>query len=236
MQPTYLPWIGFFDLIDAVDIFVLLDNVKVEKSSWQTRNRLRSSSGEVLLTVPISTPKGSLYTLINEATIDYKKPWIKKHLRTIEQNYSKSIFFPYFYPDVERILNEKYVYLSDLNAELISTMCSYIGIKTKILKASALPNFKEVKQERLLSICQHLKVNEYYSPKGSAVYLDEGNHGGILSDHNIKVIYQDFVTLEYKQRFSPFIAYLSAIDVIFNLGAKKTKQLIENGRNSIFQD
>ena len=190
----------------------------------------------MLLTVPISTPKGSLHTLINETTIDYKKPWIKKHLRTIEQNYSKSIFFPYFYPDLERILNEKYVYLSDLNAELISTMCSYIGIKTKILKASALPNLKGVKQERLLSICQHLKVNEYYSPKGSAVYLDEGKHGGILSDHNIKVIYQDFVTREYKQRFSPFIAYLSAIDVIFNLGAEKTKQLIKHGRNSIFQD
>lgn len=235
MQPTYFPWLGFFDLIDAVDVFILLDNVKLEKSSWQTRNRLRSSSGETLLTVPVSTPKGSLDTLINETTINYSKPWIKKHLRSIEQNYSKSAFFPEIFPDIERILNEEYVYLSELNAALITWMSGYIGIKTKIQPASTLANIEGVKEERLLSICQHLEVSEYYSPKGSAVYLDKEKHGGLLTDHHIHVTYQDFAALEYRQRFSPFIGYLSAIDAMFNLGAEKTNQLIKQSRNSVFQ-
>ena len=74
MQPTYLPWLGYFDLIDTVDIFVLLDNVKLEKSSWHVRNRIRSSAGETVLTVPVSLTKSRLDTMINETAVNMVLP------------------------------------------------------------------------------------------------------------------------------------------------------------------
>ncbi len=77
MQPTFLPWIGYFDLIDSADTFVFLDNVKLEKSSWQVRNRIRSAQGELMLSAPVLTPQGRLNTTIAEAQFKAGHPWKK---------------------------------------------------------------------------------------------------------------------------------------------------------------
>lgn len=234
MQPTYLPWLGYFDLIDTVDIFVLLDNVKLEKSSWHVRNRIRSSAGETVLTVPVSLTKSRLDTMINETAVNMVLPWAKKHLKSIEQNYCKTVFFDDFFPKIEKTLSLPIHHLSELNAALISTICNYIEITTPITLTSEMAGITGTKSHRLVSICQHLMCDDYYSPKGSAAYLDEEKHGGALTDAGINVTYQDFIPVEYAQQFNPFIPYLSAIDTIFNVGPDQTRELIKLGNKTSF--
>lgn len=229
MQPTYIPWLGYFDLMKQVDVFVILDNVKLEKSSWHVRNRIRSSQGETMLTIPVSLKNGRLDTFINQTEINYKKPWSKKHLRSIEQCYSKSDYFNQFEPYLKKIISKKENFLSVFTSNIIREMAKYFGIDTPIYFASDLDNISGQKADRLVSICKNFNTEIYYSPKGSSAYLDKENYGGALSKAGIKVVYQNFMSVEYKQRYSPFIPFLSAIDAAFNCSPDEVLKLIDEG-------
>ena len=229
MQPTYLPWLGYFDLIKQVDAFVLLDNVKLEKSSWHVRNRIRSSQGETMLTIPVSLEKSRLETCINETIINYSKPWTKKHLRTLEQSYGKSLYFEDFYPCIKNALTKDTLILSELTSSIIREIARFLGIHTPIYLSSELSDISGVKDERLVSICKKFNAKTYYSPRGSSSYLDKVNYGGALTKAGIQVVYQDFKPIEYNQQYTPFIPYLSAIDAAFNCQKKEVLDLIDRG-------
>src|SRR4026209_1395866 len=95
MQPTYLPWLGYFDLIDQSDVFVLLDTVQFEKQTWQQRNRVKTPQGIVWLTVPVLQ---DLDNRIFEVEINNRVDWQRKHRGTIEQSYSRACCFGDFAP------------------------------------------------------------------------------------------------------------------------------------------
>ena len=108
-------------------------------------------------------------------------------------------------------------------------MAKYFGIDTPIYFASDLDNISGQKADRLVSICKNFNTEIYYSPKGSSAYLDKENYGGALSKAGIKVVYQNFMSVEYKQRYSPFIPFLSAIDAAFNCSPDEVLKLIDEG-------
>ncbi len=231
MQPTYLPWLGYFELLYKADIFILLDNVKLEKSSWHVRNRIKSANGELMLTVPVTLVKGRLQSSIIDAKIDRKKPWMQKHLKSIRQCYSKTPNFDEFYPILENLVICTEMSLGNYTSNIIRGLVSYLGISTPILKASEIKNITGYKDERLLSICRTIDATSYYSPKGSSEYLDRENYGGALENAGIRVTYQNFSSIIYPQRFGTFIPNLSIIDAIFNCGSKGTLDLIIKGGN-----
>ncbi|HEB61690.1 MAG TPA: hypothetical protein ENI82_00925, partial [Bacteroidetes bacterium] len=107
MQPTFNPWIGYFDLIDYVDIFVFLDTVQLNQQSWQTRNKLKVQDKELLFSVPIQKNKIKSELLIKDTLLDFRKyDFRKKLLRTLEQNYKKSNSFN----DVHNFVSELVLY------------------------------------------------------------------------------------------------------------------------------
>ena len=114
MQPTYLPWAGYFEMISNVDLFIILDNVQFEKKSWQHRNRIRTSSGELLLTVPVNTVS-KFSQLITEVQISRNTNFVRKHLTSIRNSYSKTKYFDQLFPELEQILNSNQNLLLDLN-------------------------------------------------------------------------------------------------------------------------
>ncbi|MDC1051160.1 WbqC family protein [bacterium] len=229
MQPTYLPWLGYFDLMKQADIFVLLDDVKLEKSSWHVRNRIRSSQGETLLTIPVSLQGCNSETKINDTKISDTKPWRRKHLRTLEQSYSKSPFFNDFYPCLYEALSKQTPLLSEYTSNIIRQLALYFGIKTPIFLSSELSDISGVKDQRLASICKCFDADTYYSPRGSSVYLDKKNYGGALTNAGVKVVYQNFFPVEYTQNYKPFIPYLSAVDAAFNCSPNEILDLINRG-------
>lgn len=224
IQPTYFPWIGYFDLMDQSDYFVFLDSVQFEKRSWQQRNRIKTSAGELQLSVPVLT-KGRFQQKISEVKIDHTRSFYKKHIKSIKFNYAKATFYNRYINGLESILCQKHTYLADLNIELIKWIKAQLRIKTQLLRSSQL-NVQGKKAELLVNICKVLDVQTYLSSIGSKSYIQEGI---LFSDNNIKLRYHDFKHPTYHQLYGKFIPYLSTIDLVFNEG-EKSLEIIRSGR------
>lgn len=226
MQPTYLPWLGYFDLMDQVDLFVLLDDVQFRKRSWQQRNRIKTPNGPIWLTVPVFS-KGvqTSGTTIAEIEISDPKFW-EKHAKTIKINYSKAEFLREYFDDLVNILSSNTKRLVELNVAIIEYLKDLLSIKTKLIMSSEL-NVKGKRSEKLAGICEKLGGNIYISPIGSAGYiLEEIEH---FRSRNIDVFFHNYEHPVYKQLHGDFIPYMSVIDLIFNEG-KKSMEIIRSGR------
>lgn len=230
MQPTYLPWLGYFDLIDQVDRFVFLDTTQVQRRSWDVRNRIKTTQGELYLTIPLKKIKSRNETIYCEAKIDDEQKWRKKHLTAIELAYKKSDYFEEVYPIVNRLIETQETILGEFTINIIETLARKMGITTQLLKASELQGIKGRKDNLLVSICRRINCGEYISPQNSAAYIERGSPGGEFTKAGIKLYYRDYDHPEYSQLHGPFLAHLAVIDLLFNHGWKNSLKIIKSGR------
>lgn len=226
MQPTFLPWPGYFDLIDQADEFVFLDTVQFQVQSWQQRNRLIGPSGLEWITVPVRK-SGRFGQTIAEAEIAFSM-FPRKQIRTIQHRYAKAPFFRQYWDEMQEILlfSLKYSSISELNIKLIQWMLKSFKIHSKLHLASDL-NITGGRPQRLVSIVRSLDAECYLSPPSSVEYLREDKD--VFDNAGIEIIFQNYVPKEYKQRNDSFIAGASAIDLLFNMGPKSL-EIIRGGR------
>lgn len=229
MQPSYMPWVGYFDLIDQVDQFVFYDDVQLAKRSWQVRNRIKSASGELWLTIPIKRTKPRAETLILEAEINFLERWVDKHVKSIETNYRKSVHFEEVFGFLQGLYKDSKT-LSNFNIDIISNISTKLGINTAFYRSSELKKIKGAKDERLSSICQSIGSENYLSPKGSAIYINEFKQGGVFMENSIKLLYHDYDHPEYHQLYGTFIPFMGIYDLLFNQGFDKSLAVIRSGR------
>ena len=136
-QPTFLPWIGYFDLIDQSDLFIILDDAKFEKQSWQQRNQFKTQNGFELFTIPVlSNNQG----LIKEISIFNSKRLRNRFINFLNTNYAKTIYFDKYSPLFIELFNksDETKNLCDLNVSLIKLCLQILGIKKKIIFSSDL--------------------------------------------------------------------------------------------------
>lgn len=229
MQPTYIPWIGYFDLIDKVDIFVFHDDIQLAKQSWQVRNKVLGANGIQWLSIPIKKTAKTEQLLINIAEIDSPNKWLKKHLRIIKQNYYKTPFFDSVYSFLEDIYANKTL-LHNLNKDIIINISKRIGISTPIINSSSLSNLNGTKDLRVANICKSIESNIYLSPQGSSGYINKTNKGGVFPENGIELFYHNYNHPEYKQLSKAFIPYLGIYDLLFNVGFDNALEVIRSGR------
>ena len=229
MQPTYIPWLGYFDLIDSVNKFIFLDDVKLEKCSWQVRNRIKTPQGELYLTIPVRSTKGRDKLIINEVTINDSELWRKKHLKSIFYAYKKSEFFNEVYPFIENLIKNDILYLKELNINIIKTIANRIGIKTEFLISLELGELIGKKDVRLVSMCEKVGCSEYISPQGSVAYIEKEKPGGAFSGSRISLYYQNYEHPLYKQLYGDFLPFMSIIDLLFNEGFDNALSIIRSG-------
>ena len=223
MQPTYLPWLGYFDLTNRSDIFVFLDTVQLDKRSWQQRNRIKTPNSEIMLTVPVLT-KGRFNQEIRDVEIDVSQRFEKKHFNSIQLNYKNSKYYKLYIGELEEIFISKTSRLANLNIKLIKWLSSKIGIKTKFISSSEL-DVSGSKTELLINICKKINANHYLSPIGSKSYIEKNN---LFTNSGIQLSYQNYQHPTYNQLFGDFIPYLSVIDLLFNEGGKSL-EIIKSG-------
>jgi len=224
-QPTYLPWLGYFDLIDQVDAFVFLDNVQFEKQSWQQRNRIKTPTGLQWLTVPVAF-RGRFGQLIQDVEVRDCDFW-RNHLRAIELNYRRSPFFDDYFPELSaRLSCSQGAHLSDLNVRVIEWFMNVLGIQTPLSFSSSLGQAGK-RTELLANLCSALGATQYISPLGSAVYLLK--EIDVLLNRSIEVVFQNYAHPQYRQMFPPFCPYASAMDLLFNEGPHSL-EVIRQGR------
>lgn len=226
-QPTYLPWMGYFDLMDQVDAFVFLDSVQFEKRSWQQRNRIKTLSGLQWLTVPVAV-RGKQEQQISEAVIQ-EPASLENHLRTIELNYRRAPHFAAYYPEFASVFQDSQAspLLVDLNLRLIRWMMQALGLRTQVYRSSEMHQPGR-RTELLANIAESLGATEYLSALGSADYLlGEMN---VMTDRRITVTFQHYQHPEYKQLFPPFLPYATVLDLLLNEGPRSLEILRSGNR------
>jgi hypothetical protein len=212
MQPTYLPWAGYFNLIARVDTFVFLNDVQFAKPSWQMRNRLLLQGAVHFITVPTQGSRNQRISEVVLAGDDFRA----KHGKQLEHAYRKHAHGPALLELVLPILDDRSLLrLEQLNIALIRAFAKRLGLAPRFVCASELMPQGE-RSERLLALLQLLHERDYLSPAGSADYIAED---AVLEQAGVRVEYQRFVPAPYPQRgAAQFEPALSIVDVVANLG------------------
>lgn len=230
MQPTFNPWLGYFDLINKVDKFIFLDTVQLNQQSWQTRNKLKVGNKEYLVSIPIEKSSSKFDLLIKDVNINKNFPLLrKKLLKTIVQEYKKAEYFDEVYPFLEDLLNNETRSLCDFNINIIKQICKKIGINTPFIKASSLEFIEDKKAMLVLGLCKQVRAAVYYSPLAAKEYLSSEENK--FKEENISVMYQHYLHPEYKQLGKDFIPYIGIFDLLLNYGFKNSLEIILKGTN-----
>ncbi len=218
VQSNYIPWKGYFDLINLVDEFVLFDDAQYTRRDWRNRNRIKTSNGLRWLTIPVEV-KGKYFQKINETVIS-DQDWNRLHWKTITHSYSKAPFFHQYRERFETLyLDSTERYLSQINHRFIVAICEMLDITTKI-SASMHYNLAAGKTERIVNLCEQAGATEYVSGPMAKAYMQED----LFRAKDIEVSYVDYSGYpEYHQLYAPFEHRVSIIDLILNEGPSASK-------------
>ena len=217
LQSNYIPWKGYFDMIAAVDEFILYDDAQFTKNDWRNRNKIKTAQGIKWLTVPVGQG-------ISRRIRDVELPnsnWNIKHWKSIENNYRKAKYFEEVSLFLKPIYIQRYNNLSELNRVLIEAVCSYLEIKTKISNSWDY-DLADGKTNRLLKLCLQAKATEYVSGPAAKDYIDPL----LFKEVGINLTwfnYKDYP--KYTQFWDGFEHSVSIMDLLFHEGAGAVKYM-----------
>ena len=218
LQPTYLPWCGYFALMDSVDTFIYYDDVQMSVQSWQQRNKIKTSQGVTYLTVPIRRESGQR---ICDVSINFGTDWRRKHWQTIKQAYSKAPYFDTYGVYVEDFYGAKWFLLSDYCMDINRYLAMMLDIKMpKVLKSSAMFS-QGSKTDRLISLLKNIGATEYVSAPAARNYIEPVK----FEIAEIKLTWFNYKHPVYPQIRGDFIPYMSVIDLLFNTGEEAIKYI-----------
>jgi hypothetical protein len=213
-QPTFLPWLGWFDLVDQADVMVILDDVAFSKQSWQQRNRIRTACGLEFLSVPVRSA-GRLGQRIDECELDSSK-FVRKMIGSLQANYGRAPWSG-FIGDLADVMSRAADSgkLVELNCALIDWIAARLEVKTPMLRAGSLAAGGH-RGEHVASICETLGATDYLSPAGAEAYLLDDRSA--FDSRGIAVWLHVYEHPQYTQRHAPFLPYASSLDLILNEG------------------
>lgn len=220
VQSNYIPWKGYFDLIAAVDEFILYDDMQYTRRDWRNRNQIKTPQGLLWLTVPVRV-KGRYHQKIRETEIE-GVDWADSHWRSLVQNYSRCRHFREVAGWLEPVyLNGLPNHLSPLNRRLIEAVCNYLSVDTKI-SSSWDYVLSEGKTERLASLCTQANGTEYISGPAAKNYIDEK----VFLEQGIKLTWLNYAGYqEYPQLWGDFVHEVTILDLLFNCGKDARKYM-----------
>ncbi len=211
IQSNYIPWKGYFDVINAVDEFLLYDTVQYTRRDWRNRNRIKTAQGPQWLTIPV---QGSRTQRICDVQISDPQ-WARRHWRTLSQAYARAPCFAAYRDEIEALYSDADERtLSALNERFIRALCELLGITTPIAQ-SADDTVHETKTEKLVAICVEAGATRYLCGPASRGYIEAWR----FAEAGIALAYADYSGYpEYPQLFGPFLHEVSVLDLIFNAG------------------
>lgn len=221
VQSNYIPWKGYFDLINAADEFILFDDMQFTRRDWRNRNKIKTPSGPAWLTIPVQV-KGKYFQRIDE-TLIADKSWARSHWATIQHCYGRARFFGQY----KAMLEELYLgcteeYLSRVNHRFLLALCEALRIPTRLTWSTDYQT-AEGKTERLVRLCLQAGATHYLSGPSARDYLDET----LFQQAGLAVCWAHYDGYpEYQQLHPPFDHFVSVIDLLFNEGANAPHYLL----------
>lgn len=223
MQPTFLPWTGYFGLMAEVDEFVFLDDVQFCKRSWQRRNRIAGPNGIVTLSLPMAGKPSR--PLIRDARLSDTV----RAEDTVKRAAGCLSHAPHW-PLAESLLCEALMQIPEglamVNITFIRALARLLGIAPRFHRSSEMGIPAEDKADRLLSLCKRLEVKRYLSPVGSSAYLAESNP---FTEEGVSLRFQTFTPVSYTQHKGRFESHMSALDALAWMGPEALARAIHTG-------
>jgi hypothetical protein len=214
VQSCYIPWKGYFDLVNFVDEFILYDDRQFTRRGWRNRNRIKTPQGSRWLTIPVNV-KGRYHQRIDETTIS-DPGWSGAHWRSLVHNYAAAPHFDAYRDTIEDLYRSaEEPSLSLVNKRFLERLCQLLGITTPLTPSTAY-EVVGTKTERLVALCRAAGASHYLSGPTAREYLDER----LFAEAGIRLSYMDYAGYpEYDQLYPPFDHFVTVLDLIFNVGA-----------------
>lgn len=224
VQSNYIPWKGYFDLIHAVDEFILFDDAQYTRRDWRNRNLIKTREGPLWLTIPVRTT-GEYLTPIRSILVR-DSLWRTTHWRSLTASYARAPYFKSYSQVLERLyLGSQQERLSDINHTFLAGICEILGVKTR-LSWSMDYEIVTGKTERIVSLCRQAGASTYVSGPSARAYLEAPQ----FEAAGIELAFFDYAGYpEYSQLFPPFRHDVSILDLIFNEGPAATSRMLTFG-------
>jgi hypothetical protein len=223
MQPYLFPYIGYYQLVHAVDRFVVADDFTFIKAGWINRNRLLVNGAATYFTVPLK--RHAATALISEVEIDdgQGKRWRATLLKTVENFYRRAPSFDAVYPLVERVIRGPFTTIADMARASIREVCGHLGVKATIVESSSLYGNAHLKgQDRVIDTCRVEHADDYVNAiGGQALYSREA-----FLAQGVRLHFVRTGAIEYQQFKAPFVGSLSVIDLLMFNALPEAQQLL----------
>ena len=228
LQPSYIPWRGFFHQIAKADVFVFCDDVQYDKRGWRNRNRIKTPQGLRWLTIPVlSRGAQTQHIPITQIPIYWEKPWNSDHWQTLKFAYARAPYFRKYAPMLEEFYQKHYDWLADFTIDLTIALARELGInRTRFIRSSSLRP-SEGKNDRLIDIMNRIGATHYISGPSAQAYLDEK----LFLDAGFTVEYMVYDYPEYEQFYPPYEPFVSILDLMFMKGPEFDPLFLQGGGN-----
>jgi hypothetical protein len=214
VQPSYIPWRGYFDIMRRVDLFVFFDDVQYDRRGWRNRNRVKTPQGSRWLTIPVSARGAQTSGLPINAVLTAEDGWPRQHLETLRRLYGKAPHFSQFQPWLESAYAEPPRLLADFTIALAKDIAGLLGIaSTRFIRSSEL-HAAGTKTERLIDILRRVGASHYLSGPTARAYLDER----LFEEAGVALQWMEYDYPEYPQFHPPFDPHVTILDLLFMTG------------------
>jgi hypothetical protein len=224
LQPSYIPWRGFFHQVDKADLFVFYDDVQYDKRGWRNRNRIKTPKGPQWLTIPVYSRGAQVEHIpIHEIKICWDEPWNQSHWRSIQHAYAKAPFFKRYAGLLEEAYASTPELLADFTIQLAITLARELGIAhTRFLRSSKLEGVLGEKTGRLIAVLQKVGATHYISGPSAADYIEADK----FREAGIELEYMVYNYPAYPQLYPPYEPQVSILDLLFMTGPEAMKYIV----------
>ncbi len=225
LQPSYVPWRGFFHQIYKADLFIFYDDVQYDKHGWRNRNQIKTAQGKQWLTIPVHSGGVTQGRPINEIKIDWSKPWAKNHWKALTFAYAKAPYFRKYAELLEPFYQRQDEFLSDFTIELTIFLARELGIRhTRFLRSSGIAGITGEKTARLIQILTRIGAQHYFSGPSAMSYVEPE----LFAAAGITLEYMTYDYPEYPQLYPPYDPFVSVLDLMFMTGEQALTHIIKN--------
>jgi len=215
LQPSYIPWRGYFDQIRLADLFIFYDDVQYDKHGWRNRNQIKTTQGKQWLTIPVHSKGVTEGIAIKDMRIDWSKSWPKTHLKSLTNSYSKAPCFEKYLPVLDSFYERRDQFLADFTIALSIALTRELGItSTRFMRSSELSDIKGRKTDRVINILKQVGATHYICGPSASSYIEPEKFDAA----GIPFEYMQYNYPEYPQLYPPFDPYVTILDLLFMVG------------------
>ena len=225
LQPSYIPWRGYFDQIRRADLFIFYDDVQYDKHGWRNRNQIKTSQGKQWLTIPVHSKGVTEGIPIKDVRIDWSKSWPKKHLNALTIAYAKAPFFASYQPWLASVYERDNEFLADFTIETTVELTEMFGITgTKFMRSSEIPGIDGQKTDRLIQILEYVGAKHYLSGPSARDYIEREK----FDEAGITLEFIEYDYPEYPQLHPPYDPFVTILDLLFMVGEDALSYIVNH--------